>query len=137
MWIVASVLLFILEILTPGFVLACFGVGALGALIPALLGLGLVWQIGAFCIVSFLALFLLRPFVQRISRGKKEIKTAADSLVGSIGVVSETIENGRGRVAIDGDHWRAESEEPGQTLEKGTKVRVVARESIVLTVKPL
>ena len=38
LWLVAALILFALEVITPGFILACFGVGALLAIIPALFG---------------------------------------------------------------------------------------------------
>ena len=51
-------------------------------------------------------------------------------------MVSEEInpQTGTGRVAIDGDDWKAESDDD-QLIEKGTRVVVVSRESIILTVK--
>ena len=39
LWLVAALLLFALEVITPGFILACFGLGALLA-IPAANGAG-------------------------------------------------------------------------------------------------
>ena len=49
----------------------------------------------------------------------------------------ETIETGGfGRVAIDGDVWKAVSED-GTAIEKGQKVTVVSRDSIIITVKLL
>ncbi|MDE6011596.1 MAG: NfeD family protein, partial [Prevotella sp.] len=55
-------------------------------------------------------------------------------LIGRKGRVTETICPGHyGRVAIDGDDWKAES--AGQEeLPVGTQVQVVSRESIILTV---
>lgn len=81
-WLIASILLFAAEIITPGFVLACFGAGALVACIPALLGLGIVWQVVVFALGSLLALFLLRPLLQRLSKNKKAPTTGMDALIG-------------------------------------------------------
>ena len=59
----------------------------------------------------------------------------ADALIGREGRVSETIpEGGSGRVAIDGDDWKAVSAD-GMAIEKGEKVKVVGRESIIITVE--
>ena len=55
--------------------------------------------------------------------------------MGRIGRVSQTIvEGGHGRVAIDGDDWKAVSAD-GTAIGQDEKVRVVGRESIILTVE--
>lgn len=56
-WFIAGLLLLVAEIVTPGFVLACFGVGCFVATIPALFDLGIVWQVLAFAVGSLLSLF--------------------------------------------------------------------------------
>ena len=49
--------------------------------------------------------------------------------------MSEAIEQGGyGRVAIDGDDWKAVSAD-GQYVPMGQNVRVVGRESIIITVE--
>ena len=51
--------------------------------------------------------------------------------------MSETIEaNGYGRVAIDGDDWKALSAD-GSAIAKDTRVRVVKIDSIIITVEPV
>lgn len=55
--------------------------------------------------------------------------------MGRIGRVSEAIEQGGyGRVAIDGDDWKAVSAD-GSYIPLGQNVRVVGRESIIITVE--
>jgi membrane protein implicated in regulation of membrane protease activity len=51
-------------------------------------------------------------------------------------VVSERIdgEQHTGRVAIDGDDWKAVSED-GAVIEKGTNVEIVKLDSIIVTVR--
>lgn len=61
----------------------------------------------------------------------------ADAIIGKEGRVSELISGtGYGRVAIDGDDWKAQSQD-GMTIPVGSKVRVVSRDSIIITVAPL
>jgi len=63
-------------------------------------------------------------------------KTNADALIGREGRVSEDINpvSGKGRVAIDGDDWKAVSAD-GAPIAKGTIVEVVGRDSVIITVK--
>ena len=57
-------------------------------------------------------------------------------LIGRKGIVSERIDATQhtGRVAIDGDDWKAVSDD-GSVIEKGTTVEIVKLESIIVTVK--
>lgn len=135
-WLVASAGLFILEIFTPGFVLACFGAGALVAFPFALLGLGLVWQITFFAISSLLSLFFLRPLMVRLSANKKHLAIGADALIGRVVLVTHRVEplREKGRVAVDGDSWRATTID-GTDIETDTAVRIMSRESLILVVE--
>ena len=57
-----------------------------------------------------------------------------DALIGRVTVVDEPIEEHRhGRIIIDGDNWQAVSAD-GTAMEKGTKVKVISYDSIILTV---
>ena len=61
----------------------------------------------------------------------------AEAMVGQEGRVSERIdEGGFGRVAIDGDDWKARSEDDS-AIEKDVRVRVVKMDSIIAIVKPV
>jgi putative membrane protein len=59
----------------------------------------------------------------------------ADALIGRIGVVIADIPAGAsGYVKVDGDEWRAVSQN-GMAITSGNKVEIVSRESIIITVK--
>ena len=134
-WALAALALVVGEILTSGFALVCFAVGAVGGAIAAAAGCSIEWQIGVFTIATLVAFLAIRPLLVRLSK-KDQIVTNADALIGRTAKVSEEINpaEGIGRVAIDGDDWKAESES-GEVIEKGAKVVVTNRESIILTVK--
>ncbi len=138
-WLIAAIILVIIEICTASFGSICFAVGAgFGALVAALGG-GVTWQIIAFAVVSMLTFIFLRPIVIRfLEKRSKEVKTNADALVGRKGIVSERIDaiQHTGRVAIDGDDWRAVSQD-GSVIEKGTSVEILKIDSIILTVRSL
>lgn len=135
-WVIASLLMIILEVFTSGFVVFCFAFGGLLAALAAGLGAGLGWQIAAFAVGSALAFFFIRPIVMKLFFRKGDTATNTDALIGRTATVSEPIDAqaNTGRVKIDGDDWKAESED-GSRIEAGTKVTVVSRESIILTVR--
>lgn len=133
-WAIVAILFVIGEIFTSGFAFICFAAGCVGGAIAAAAGAILEWQLGIFAIATFLAFLAVRPLLRKLS-AKDEIVTNADALIGRIAKVTECIEvGGKGRVAVDGDLWQAVSDEPTD-IEKGELVIIVARESIILTVK--
>lgn len=138
-WLIIAILLVILEICTAAFGSICFAIGAAVAAIAAGIGAGLTWQILIFVVVSMLTFIFLRPFMLKfLDRKSKDVKTNADALVGKRAVVSERIDASQltGRVSVDGDDWKAVSED-GSVIEKGTPVEIVKLDSIILTVKAI
>lgn len=138
-WLIAGLLLLLVELLTPGFVVACFGIGALLAILPAALGASATWQVLTFCIGSILALLLLRPMVRRLSRNKETARTGIEALYGRTARVTECIDASRetGRIAVDGDNWRARTMTPEMVIPRGEMVRIVSNDSIVMIVEPI
>ena len=137
-WLIAAIVLVIIELLTAGFGVICFAVGALFSALAAFLGMdSLVWQLLIFAVASVLCFIFLRPVVLRfLDKKSKDVKTNADALIGKTAMVSETIDSSanQGRVAVDGDDWKAVSAD-GSVINKGEKVEIVSRDSIILTVK--
>lgn len=138
-WLIIAFVLVIFEICTAAFGSICFAIGAGFSALAAGLGAGLTWQIIIFAVVSLLTFIFLRPFVLKfLDRKSKDVRTNADALVGKRAVVSERIDASQltGRVAVDGDDWKAVSEN-GEVIEKGTPVEIIKLDSIILTVKTL
>jgi membrane protein implicated in regulation of membrane protease activity len=136
-WLIAAILLLIFEICSATFGAICFAIGAGFSALAAGLGANITWQIVIFAVVSLLTFIFLRPVVMRfLDRRSKDVKTNADAIIGRKGVVSERIdaEQHTGRVAIDGDDWKAVSED-GSVIEKGATVEIVKLDSIIVTVK--
>ena len=137
-WIIISIICLILELSSGDFFLLCFAIGAaVGALIAGC-GLSLTWQIVLFAIASTLSLLLVRPaLIKKLHKPHRVRLSNAEAMIGQEGRVSEDIEpGGYGRVAIDGDDWKSVSLD-GSAINKGTRVRVVKMDSIILTVVPI
>lgn len=136
-WVIVALFFFVLEIFTNGFAVACFSIGAVAAAVASGLGLSLLWQLLIFAVLSIVALVTVRPLVMKLFYKKDEVcKTNGDALIGREGRVSEEIDpvSGKGRVAIDGDDWKAVSCD-GSVIAKGTMVEVISRDSVIITVK--
>lgn len=136
-WLIVAIALVIFEICSATFGAICFAIGAGFSALAAGLGLGLTWQVVIFAVVSLLTFVFLRPFMLKfMDRKSKDVKTNAEAIIGRKGIVSERIDAAQhtGRVAIDGDDWKAVSED-GSVIEKGVTVEIVKMDSIIVTVK--
>jgi membrane protein implicated in regulation of membrane protease activity len=136
MWLALAGLLFIIEIMTVGFGAICFALGALVSAGVAYLGLSTAWQIIVFAVISLLAFFLARPVIMKHMTRKDELKTGIDALIGRTAVVTEPIDMVKhtGRAKVDGDDWKAVTEEKG-VIEVGEDVTILEVNSVILTVK--
>ena len=139
LWVISALVLFIVEMFTSGFAVICLAIGALGGAAASLLDWSLEIQLLVFAVVSFVALIAVRPILKRLFFRKGEkVQTNVDAIIGKRGVVCVEIEadDDNGRVMIDGLDWRAKSDN-NEPLPVGTKVEVVERDSVILTVKKL
>lgn len=138
-WLLVSILCLIVELMSGDLYVLCFSIGAALTIILSLFaGVSFTTQVAVFALASVLCLIFVRPpLVRLLHKGQKDRVSNADALMGREGIVSQTIVAGRhGRVAIDGDDWKAVSASP-LDIPEGTKVRVTGRDSIILTVEPV
>ena len=137
-WAVIAIVCLILELSSGDFFIICFSIGAVFAIISAIIGLNVYWQIFVFAVFSLLSVLFIRPVALRwLHKNEPNKPSNADALLGRTGRVTETIvKGGTGYVQIDGDLWKAVGMGEND-IEKGTSVRVVGRESTILTVETL
>ena len=121
-WGVIMIAMLIAEAVTVGLVTIWFALGALCALVSALLGAPLWLQIVWFAVISAATLILTRPLAKKYVNGRSQ-PTNADRVIGRSCVVTERIDNlaETGAVSVDGKVWTARSEN-GQPIEQGTVV---------------
>lgn len=134
LWAVVAVLGLMFELTSGDFFIVCFSIGACAAAIVSPFA-GLYVQLIVFGVVTALSIYQVRPFALRyLHRNEENRVSNADALIGRQGHVTETIqEKGFGRVAIDGDDWKAVSADETE-IPIGTRVKVVNRESIIISV---
>ena len=137
LWMVLAAILVVGEVFTAGFFLLWFGIGAAVAGVLALLGLGAAWQWGSFVVVSGVLFGVSRRFAERFS-AKQPPGIGADRLIGKSGVVLEDIDNinNIGRVRLDKEEWRAESD-TADIIPTGTRVEVVKLDGTHVVVRAL
>ena len=124
-WLILGVLFAVGEVLTMGFFLAPFAVGALVAAVIAAAGAGFVVSGLAFLAVSSLAFLALRPIARRHLKLPAQLRTGSAALVGKTGTVVETVTADAGCVRIDGEVWTARPYDEDETFEAGQRVHVL------------
>jgi membrane protein implicated in regulation of membrane protease activity len=134
MWLGLTVALAIGEIVTAGFFLLPFSIGAAAAAVLSILEVDLLWQWAAFLAVTVVSLFYFRRFAKRVS-ASPSIRTGSARHIGDVGTVIEDLTDTTGLVRIGREQWRAEA--PGfEPLAAGTKVLVTAIVGTHLVVRP-
>lgn len=135
-WLVLLVVFLIAEASTVTLVSLWFAAGSLIALIAGLLGAALWLQVLLFLAVSVLSLTALRPLVRKFIHPRLTA-TNVDSVIGSTGLVTASIENvsASGQVKLGAMEWTARSTS-GAPIPEGTMVRVDRIEGVKVFVSP-
>jgi inner membrane protein len=124
-WIAMAAILLIAEIFTAGFFLIWFSIGAAGAGILAMLGVGRPAQLIVFILLSGILFVFGRRFADRVT-AKQPPGIGADRFIGKNGYVIEEIDNitGKGRIKAGPDEWIAMSEN-GEKIGINTIVEIM------------
>ena len=124
----------LLEAMTAGLISIWFVMGAIAALLCAILGAGTLFQVIVFLAVSAAALVVTRPLLRRYTKGST-VATNADRVLGLAAKVTETIsnENSTGAVYVDGKTWTARSSD-GSVIPADAQVYVERMEGVKLFV---
>ena len=110
-WLILAVVLIVVEASTYSLISVWFAVGALAAIIPALISGKAVWaQFAVFVVVSAVSLAFTRKFLKKVLHYNPE-PTNADQVIGKQAVVKEEINNiiETGKVTVMGLDWSARS----------------------------
>lgn len=138
LWVIAALLLGLLELISFDFVFSMLVIGALAASGAAFLGYGFTVQVFTFAIASVLALLLVRPALRRwIGRHSPETVTNADALVGRTAITLAEVTGRTGQVKLAGETWSARADDQTAVIPEGVDVTVVRIEGATAVVAPV
>ena len=136
-WIIFGLVLLALELVAPVAFFLWIGASALVTAVAMLVFPELSWQ-AQFLIFSVLSVFSI--ILSRMFLVKRQTKSDSPNLnrrgqqyVGRVFTLSESIEQGNGKIEVDDTHWAVR----GPTLPKGSEVRVMEADGSVLVVEPV
>ena len=137
LWFIIGLVLFLLELVVPGFVIFFFGIGAwVTALICLIANPGTDLQMLIFAITSVLALSVLRRMIQKRFFFSKDglSEQVEDEFTGKTALALTDIGPGiKGKIDFKGTTWTAHSD---YAIKEGQYVIIKEKESINITVEP-
>ena len=135
-WFVAAAVLAIGEMMTAGFFLLPFAIGAAAAALLALAGVSVPLQLIAFAAVSLVSLYIIQRFARKDTQGEL-IAVGAARYAGAFAIVTETVDRraGNGFVRLGTESWRATSL-TDDLIPAGVEVRVIEVTGVRLVVEP-
>lgn len=138
-WLIVAGVSFIIEIITVGFLVFWFGIGALLTMIVSLIFPdNILLQTTIFVLSSTLLIFLTKPFIEKFAKLDKKVVTNAYSIIGKKGIVLQDINPtyGIGQIKVAGEVWSAKTID-GSTIEKGTQIEVQKIDGVKAIVEPI
>ena len=134
-WLIVAVVLAVIEASTAQLVCIWFALGAVCAMITAIITENVLIQVLIFILSTAVFLILTRKIVRRLTDVKAS-KTNADSLIGKEFIVLEEVDNLKetGTLKVSGTIWSVRNTEEG-VIPSGTKVIIEKIEGVKLFVK--
>lgn len=140
-WLIAAIVLLIIEVITGTVAALCLAVGCVLAIIPAVMDSTAIVQFVVASAGAVASFMILSPIIRKYRLNKAtrhDERSNMDAIIGRTGVVTEPIypEGRQGRVRVDGDSWLAVADPQYCPLMIGDSVEVVSYDSIIIKVKP-
>lgn len=138
-WLIIAGVCFIIEMMTVGFFVFWFGIGALLTMLVSFIWPeNIILQATVFVVSSTSLIFLTKPLIKKITKSDKKVKTNAYSIIDKTGLVLQDINptHGVGQIKVSGETWSAKTSD-GSTIEKGTQVKVIEIDGVKAIVEPI
>jgi len=134
-WLIAAAVFLVGEILTEGFLLLWFAIGALIGMILSFFIPNIIIQFAIFLIISFLLLCFTRPLTKKFLSSKSKRQSNVHSLINQTAYVIETIDskNGTGKIKINGEVWKAITN-TDDVINEGEEIIIKAIDGVKLIV---
>ena len=137
-WLILAGFFLIIEIITTGFLVFWFTIGALVAMVVSFFISNIIAQTTIFLIASVILLFVTRPFVTKMTQKDETIKTNVYSIEGKVAKVIQDIDpiEGLGQIKVNGEVWSAKSYN-NTFISKDTEVVIEKIDGVKAIIKPL
>lgn len=137
-WLIIAGICLVIEIMTVGFLIFWFAIGALLAMVVSLFTNNIIIQTSVFVISSTILIFATKPFVKKFANNKNAIQTNVYSTVGKTGIVTKDIDSVQalGQVKVGGETWSAVGLND-VNIPQGTEVEIKEIKGVKAIVAPI
>ena len=137
-WLIIAGICLVAEIFTIGFLIFWFAIGALIAMVSSFFISNIIIQTAIFIIASTILIFATKPFVNKITKKEKNIKTNVYSIIGKTGIVIEDIDSvhSKGQIKVAGEIWSADSNS-NIIIPKDSEVEILEITGVKVIVSPI
>ena len=138
-WLIIAGACFITEMITIGFFVFWFGIGALLAMITSFIFPSNIFlQTLIFTVSSIILLILTKPLVEKFTKKDKKLETNAYSIIGKKAIVIQDINPtfGVGQIKVAGEVWSAKTKD-GSKIEKGSEIEIIEIDGVKAVVEPI
>ncbi len=137
-WLILSGICLIIEIMTAGFLIFWFAIGALLAMVVSLFTDNIILQTSVFVLSSTILIFATKPFVKKFANNKNAIQTNVYSTVGKTGIVTKDIDSiqALGQIKVGGEVWSAIGLDD-INIPQGTEVEIKEIKGVKAIVAPI
>lgn len=137
-WLLIAIAAAVVEVYTCDLVSIWFVPGALAAMLLSLFVHSVWWQIAVFLALSVTTLVLAKTVFKKHLPQSKPNRMNADALIGSHGIVEETVDNLRetGSVKVKSLVWTARSTDDAVTIPAGSLVTIREIRGVKLICEP-
>ena len=125
LWLGLSIVLGVAELASLDLVLLMLAAGALGGMVTALIGAGVIVQVLVAAAVSVGMLALVRPSVVGRLHSGPDLKHGPAALIGTEGFALTEVTGRDGQVKLGGEVWTARPYSEGETIPAGATVQVL------------
>ena len=136
MWLAIMIVLIGIEIVTVGLTTIWFAIGALVAILVAVLGGGFILQVAVFLVVSLGMLIFTRPFAMKYIN-TTHFKTNYEGIIGKIVRITQDVDNisATGAAVVNGQEWTVRSTQDDILIPAGSLAKVVSISGVKLIVE--
>lgn len=135
-WLVAMIVLIVIEIATVGIGAIWFALGALAAVIVSVLGAGTILQTVVFLAVSFATLIFTRPLAVKYINNS-HTRTNYEGIIGKTVRITQDVDNvaETGCAVVNGQDWTARAADNSHRIEAGSLAKVLEIKGVKLIVE--
>lgn len=133
LWVIISILSVLIDIFTSAFILFCFAIGGIAAIVLMTFGYNIYFQIAAFTVVSIVSIAIFYPLTRKLlKKSIKKVPRMEESYIGKTETAMQDITD-KAVIKINGIYWTVKN--TGEEIYKNDKYTITGIEGNKFLIK--